>query len=339
MGVISSQTMSDPEVAAGPGEPAEVSEETVVFFKKPKTRANIRKRPRDDGDGAADQEEGGTGPTGSSGPAPADDATGGDSAVVKKKKEGDGKGIAATTKRDREKEALGVKFATTGTAELAGDEGATRTLELDDMKGRAGNTSSQKGLRAGPQRAPAHLRVNARFDYQPDICKDYKETGYCGYGDSCKFLHDRGDYKAGWQLDREWDEEQKRKEKEAANKYLVEEDREPEEEPEEELPFACAICRGDFKDPVVTKCGHFFCQNCAIQQHRKSPKCFLCGAATLGIFKMAKDLEVKLAERKKRMAEKEAEAREMNERLVSDQERESDEEGGSNGDGDGDGSE
>ena len=29
------------------------------------------------------------------------------------------------------------------------------------------------------------------------------------YGDTCKFLHDRSDYKAGWQLDREWDEKQK----------------------------------------------------------------------------------------------------------------------------------
>lgn len=29
---------------------------------------------------------------------------------------------------------------------------------------------------------------------QPDICKDYKETGFCGFGDSCKFLHDRSDY-------------------------------------------------------------------------------------------------------------------------------------------------
>ena len=41
-----------------------------------------------------------------------------------------------------------------------------------------------------------------RFDYQPDICKDYKETGYCGYGDACKFVHDRGDYKSGWEIDR-----------------------------------------------------------------------------------------------------------------------------------------
>lgn len=44
--------------------------------------------------------------------------------------------------------------------------------------------------------------MTVRFDYQPDICKDYKETGFCGYGDSCKFVHDRGDYKSGWELDK-----------------------------------------------------------------------------------------------------------------------------------------
>ena len=57
--------------------------------------------------------------------------------------------------------------------------------------------------RKGPIRAPAHLRATVRWDYAPDICKDYKETGFCGFGDSCKFLHDRSDYKHGWQLERE----------------------------------------------------------------------------------------------------------------------------------------
>lgn len=37
-------------------------------------------------------------------------------------------------------------------------------------------------FRKGPIRAPAHLRATVRWDYQPDICKDYKETGYCGFG-------------------------------------------------------------------------------------------------------------------------------------------------------------
>ena len=57
-----------------------------------------------------------------------------------------------------------------------------------------GNASS--GLvRQGPIRAPDNLRSTVRWDYQPDVCKDYKETGFCGFGLSCKFLHDRSDFK------------------------------------------------------------------------------------------------------------------------------------------------
>ncbi|KAJ9104448.1 hypothetical protein QFC21_001943 [Naganishia friedmannii] len=57
-------------------------------------------------------------------------------------------------------------------------------------------------MKAGPQKASSNIRSITVVDYQPDVCKDYKETGFCGYGDSCKFLHDRGDYLAGWQLDK-----------------------------------------------------------------------------------------------------------------------------------------
>jgi RING finger protein 113A len=44
------------------------------------------------------------------------------------------------------------------------------------------------------------------MDYQPTVCKDYKETGFCGYGDACRFLHDRGNYRCGWQLENDWKE-------------------------------------------------------------------------------------------------------------------------------------
>jgi RING finger protein 113A len=60
-----------------------------------------------------------------------------------------------------------------------------------------GNASSGIARSKGPIRAPTNLRATVRWDYQPDICKDYKETGYCGFGDSCKFMHDRSDYKHG----------------------------------------------------------------------------------------------------------------------------------------------
>lgn len=60
-------------------------------------------------------------------------------------------------------------------------------------------------------------------------------------------MHDRGDYKAGWQLEREWDEDQRKKQAalergialsddDDDNKYVIESD-------SEDLPFACFICR------------------------------------------------------------------------------------------------
>lgn len=109
----------------------------------------------------------------------------------------------------------------------------------------AGNASSGM-VRRGPIRAPANLRSTVRWDYQPDICKDYKETGFCGFGDSCKFLHDRSDYKAGWQLEREWASGEYARDSDDDKRYEIESDG-------EDFPFKCVICRGSFTDPVVTK--------------------------------------------------------------------------------------
>ncbi|XP_077279036.1 RING finger protein mdlc isoform X2 [Temnothorax americanus] len=147
----------------------------------------------------------------------------------------------------------------------------------------AGNASSGM-VRKGPIRAPSNLRATVRWDYQPDICKDYKETGFCGFGDSCKFLHDRSDYKLGWQLEREaatgeyndsGDEDDK--------KYEIDSD-------EDNLPFKCFICRNSFTDPVVTKCKHYFCEKCALEQYRKSTRCYICNTQTNGTFNPAKEL-------------------------------------------------
>ncbi len=112
----------------------------------------------------------------------------------------------------------------------------------------AGNASSGM-VRKGPIRAPAHLRATVRWDYQPDICKDYKETGFCGFGDSCKFLHDRSDYKAGWQLEQEHETGFRGNNADSDGddtKYEIHSD-------EESLPFKCFICRKSFVDPIVTK--------------------------------------------------------------------------------------
>ncbi|XP_045508368.1 E3 ubiquitin-protein ligase RNF113A-like [Colias croceus] len=145
----------------------------------------------------------------------------------------------------------------------------------------AGNASSGF-VRKGPIRAPANLRATVRWDYQPDICKDYKETGFCGFGDSCKFLHDRSDYKHGWQLERE----EVQTDKHGDSDYEIHSD--------DELPFKCFICRNSFRDPVVTRCKHYFCEKCALENYKKTTRCFICNAQTSGVFNPAMEIEAKI---------------------------------------------
>lgn len=141
-----------------------------------------------------------------------------------------------------------------------------------------GNASS--GLvRKGPIRAPANLRSTVRWDYQPDICKDYKETGFCGFGDSCKFLHDRSDYKFGWQLEVE-SNQQCDSDDDDPSKYEIKDN----DDDDEFLPFKCLICRGSYVNPVMTKCKHYFCEKCALMHYKKSTKCFVCEKQTGGFF-------------------------------------------------------
>lgn len=188
-----------------------------------------------------------------------------------------------------------------------------------------GNASSGIARAKGPMRAPSNLRATVRWDYQPDICKDYKETGYCGFGDSCKFMHDRSDYKHGWQLENDWLKEQglaskaafsssryskkTRRRKNSDNGGIeADEDDKDDDDPnkyvikgmnssddDDDMPFKCLICRESFKDPVVTKCKHYFCEKCFIRHNKKTTKCFACHTQTLGIFFVAKDMIKKMS--------------------------------------------
>lgn len=155
------------------------------------------------------------------------------------------------------------------------------------------------GIQQGPQRITSHIRWSIRMDYQPDVCKDYKETGYCGYGDSCKFMHDRGDYKTGWELEKEWEEQQRQKRmgiKRNEENYEI--------HPDEDIPFACFICRKPFTDPIQTKCRHFFCEQCALKTFKKDMKCKICGENTFGSFSAVdKKTKEKLDQRLKRAIE------------------------------------
>ncbi|PIA17495.1 hypothetical protein COEREDRAFT_7451 [Coemansia reversa NRRL 1564] len=170
-------------------------------------------------------------------------------------------------------------------------------------KGKHAYTNRAPGTgtrRAGPVRAPTNIRTTNVFDYQPNVCKDYKDTGYCGYGDSCIFLHDRGVYKTGWQLEKEFEESQQGAPRDNPKLWQTAHSEDEDERngstskrvktSTEQLPFACLICRKPFDNPVMTKCQHYFCEACALAHYRKTPKCFACGAATAGVFRKAKNL-------------------------------------------------
>ncbi|KAL4900196.1 Pre-mRNA-splicing factor cwc24 [Aspergillus multicolor] len=175
----------------------------------------------------------------------------------------------------------------------------------------------------GPIKAPTNVRTVTFMDYAPDVCKDYKLTGYCGFGDSCKFSHMREDYKQGWELDRDWDVNTKGKKldgkvvsQRGGKAGDVEDD---DEEELENIPFACIICKKPYQNPIVTKCGHYFCEACALQRYRKNPSCAACGAGTGGVFNVAKKLNSLLEKKRER-------ARQRREQAIADGEEVSSEE-------------
>lgn len=182
-------------------------------------------------------------------------------------------------------------------------------------------------------------------DFAPDVCKDYKQTGFCGFGDGCKFLHAREDYKQGWQLDKEWEKVGSRT---ASNKTTRQgagtasntsgtdapgaDDADLDDEAKmlKDIPFACVVCKGPYKLPVVTRCGHYFCERCAMQRYMKEKKrgCAICGQDTNGTFNVAKKLKG-LLERKRARAQERREAKlEAREEVSEDEDGEEDGSGG-----------
>jgi len=202
----------------------------------------------------------------------------------------------------------------------------TENKDADDDKNKTGDKAQnaqiaalQKQPRnkflAGPLRATTFVRTTARFDYQPDVCKDYKETGFCGFGDTCIYLHDRGDTKTGWQMEMEYEEKKKRDEERKSqemerfmNSMMCGEiknngvssssrgdgDEEGAKPSDDGIPFACHICRGPFFNPIVTTCGHYFCEKCLLNQIKEAGSgCPICQKDTHGVMNRAQKLVAK----------------------------------------------
>ncbi|MCJ1465534.1 RNA-splicing factor [Pseudocyphellaria aurata] len=184
----------------------------------------------------------------------------------------------------------------------------------------------------GPLKAPTNIRTITVTDFAPDVCKDYKQTGFCGFGDSCKFLHAREDYKQGWELDKDWEIGTKGKrvggKKQSGPTAKDENDDDDDDAALEGIPFACIICKDPYTNPIITKCGHYFCEKCALQRYRKNPSCAACGAGTGGVFNMAKGLKKLLDKKRERARRRREKAIADGEEVDSDDEED---EGGGGG--------
>ncbi|KAI0538405.1 hypothetical protein GGR58DRAFT_298375 [Xylaria digitata] len=223
--------------------------------------------------------------------------------------------------------------------------GKTRPLPKSSTSGENAADGTYKGLanqttfiqknpnapdrKVGPIKAATNIRTVTTMDFAPDVCKDYKQTGFCGFGDNCKFLHAREDYKQGWQLDREWESVTKGK-KNIGGKVVASANRDAkgggvddaDEALLEKIPFACIICKGSYKEPIVTRCGHYFCLPCALQRYRKDPSCAACGSGTNGVFNTAKTLKRLLEKKKARQERKRQEAIEAGEEVPEEEQAE-----------------
>lgn len=237
--------------------------------------------------------------------------------------------------------------------QLSAQEMATRTAEYHPTTTTDNNNNNDNPVLpfslqnqprnkflAGPLKATTFVRTTARFDYQPDICKDYKETGFCGFGDTCIYLHDRGDTKSGWQMEQEYEENKKKEEERKAREMDTfmnsmmcaggvattasgggggsktaqgdddgfggagnnEHGRDDVKNGiDDGIPYACHICRGPFQNPVVTTCGHYFCESCMQSRIRESDTnsstttttCPICQKDTHGVLNYPQKLVAK----------------------------------------------
>ncbi|KAI1364437.1 hypothetical protein F5Y08DRAFT_306693 [Xylaria arbuscula] len=284
---------------------------TVVFKSRGmRAKANIRKRPAPAPVAAAT--------TGASDRSSDDsDISSDEGPSVAKRRRRDNRGITSTS---TDKKTADTTYSSTFEADrkvpLTDTNDATKRSDWYD-----------EPTKKGPVKAATNVRMTITTDFAPDVCKDYKKTGWCGFGDSCVFLHDRSDMKQGWQLDREWETVAKgrndlggtvvssaaQKSKDKANGRIskvgagrqAQDEEEDDEKMLEKIPFVCIICEKPYRSPVVTRCGHYFCEPCALKRYREDPSCKNCGAATGGVFNAATRLERLLKRKRERESQAE----------------------------------
>ena len=132
-------------------------------------------------------------------------------------------------------------------------------------------------------RLKKHFKNPIDVDYNMSRCKDFHDAGYCSWGQSCIYAHDRTDYKRGWELDKEWEEKQKEMDKKGLQAYSQRKSN-SEEEKDNTVQIICGICDKQAEDPVIAECKHIFCESCILKEFAKSKVCPVCKKKIQGNF-------------------------------------------------------
>jgi RING finger protein 113A len=135
----------------------------VVTFKKrnAKAKVNIRERPPTptppESDGSSSEDESGH-------------------RVKRRKKNTSTVTVSSMSSKPSDKDISATVFTADRNASITSTNDATKQSNWFDE----GSKAPQKSV--GPVKAPTNVRMTVVTDFAPDVCKDYKTTGFCGFG-------------------------------------------------------------------------------------------------------------------------------------------------------------
>lgn len=89
-------------------------------------------------------------------------------------------GVVATSSvnnKPSNKDLFTTNFTADRDAPFTGADDATKRSNWFDEDSKAAPVKS-----FGPVKAPTNVRTITVTDFAPDVCKDYKQTGFCGFG-------------------------------------------------------------------------------------------------------------------------------------------------------------